>query len=706
MEAIEMHDPKWLDGRSVWKDSVEGDGAHDEGTQEHDMCKNDAERDMHWNSVRTSCGQEDGTHIAGSPSSERTISRRRLLASLGAAGAFAAFGGAYGSVLAAPTGGSSVSGHVYGNGQWHQAMLGGELVATATLADLRAETAPSAETIYFVTDEGQEGCFRYDPSDSTTTDDNGMTVVSSGGARCKRILFGDEINVKWFGAKGDGITDDSAAVQTAVGYSARRGAVLVWPAGEYVTTASVSGFHAVRHDGPGRVVRGTDKWPVKPRTADTRRIYVDPAGNDDNDGLSSAQPMLTLGAARDLVEAETGRNVGFHRIVLAPGTYAGGFGTLQSLVMGDRPIYIDGPAVGGHPNVPTAIVDMAATPGGYAFAAGVYTYMIVSNVKVVNATSGTAFYSNGGTLSLSNCHAKNCLQGSVVNSLGRLTVSGGLYDGSSEAGVVIPNSRAFFGGLNSFLSLAHGSLASATLITRFARGIVAAGATAGHFDYTRIHDCGVGIEFTRGCGAPNTLRMQIYRCGVGVRAYTPWFNNNIDFGIGTPDACTTPIQSWANASDQGALDNDDARSIRQYATKHVSAVTGTTAETTLWTPVSFKGGYPIYGDTVRLKLRGPCSLSQNATLRVKVGSNAVRTFTVPAGTTSWALDADLFTTSAVNVRHYCSLSTQNAMSAMYGSSNGAIAATGTTGVSATIQLGAAGDSFTVGFASCDTTLFG
>ncbi|MDF2724380.1 MAG: hypothetical protein K0Q59_4055 [Paenibacillus sp.] len=637
---------------------------------------------------------------------ERAISRRRLLASLGAAGAFAAIGGVCGSAFAAPTGGSSVLGHVYGSGCENNPLLDGETVAVLTIADLRADGAPSAEAIYFVKDEGREGCFRYDPSDSTTADDNGVTIVSTGGARFKRIMFGESVNVKWFDARGDGSTDDSAAIQAAVDCGAASGAFLLWPAGDYVTTTSIAGFHALRHEGPGRIVRGMDVWPVRPETAATRRLYVDPAGDDGNDGLSSSEPMLTLAAARDRTEAQTGRNVGFHRIVLAPGTYAGGFGTLQSLVMGDRPIYVDGPAVGGHPNVPTAIVDMAATPGEYAFCAGVYTYMVVSNVKVINATSGTAFYANGGTLSLSNCHTKNCRQAGAANGVGRLTVNGGLYDGSNGSGVVIANSLGFFGGLNALLSMAHSSLANAAVIAHFARGLVAAGSTAGHLDYTRIHDCGVGAEFTRGCGAPNTLRMQIYRCDVGVRAYTPWFNNQIDFGVGTADACATPIQAWANASDQGALDNDDARSLRQYATKHVPAVTGTTTETTLWTPVSFEGGYPKYGDTVRLKLRGPCTLSQNATLRVKVGGSAVRTFFVPAGTSSWALDADLFTTSAVNVRHYCTLSTQSGMSALYGSVSGAIAATGPTSVSATIQLGVAGDSFTVGFASCDTTLFG
>lgn len=680
-----------------WRDE---EGLGQDGTDRNGMRMNDED------GIR----ENDAPKHARRPEPERAISRRRLLASLGAFGAAAAIGGAYPGVIAARSGGPTVLGHVYGSdcadNAWLEALLDGETVAVVTIAELRTDASPSAETIYFVKDEGREGCFRYDPSDSTTADDNGVTIVSTGGARFKRIVFGDSANVRWFGAKGDGGTDDSAAIQAAADYGAASGAFLLWPAGDYVTTASIAGFHAVRHEGPGRIKRGTDIWPVRPGTAATRRLYVDPAGDDGNDGLSSAQPMLTLAAARDRIEALTGGNVGFHRIVLAPGTYAGGFGTLQSLVMGDRPIYVDGTAVGGHPNVPTAIVDMAATPGEYAFCAGVYTYMIVSNVKVINATSGTAFYSNGGTLSLSNCHTKNCRQAGAANGIGRLTVSGGLYDGSNEAGVVIANSLGFFGELNSFLSMAHSSLANAALIAHFARGLVAGGSTAGHLDYTRIHDCGVGAEFTRGCGAPNTQRMQIYRCEVGVRAFTPWFNNHIDFGVGTPDACARPIEAWANASDQGALDNDDARSLRQYATKHVPAVTGTTAETALWTPVSFEGGYPKYGDTVRLKLRGPCTLSQNATLRVKVGGSAVRTFSVPAGTSSWALDADLFTTSAVNVRHYCTLSTQSGMSALYGSATGAIAATGPTSVSATIQLGAAGDSFTVGFASCDTTLFG
>ncbi|TMV47577.1 hypothetical protein FE783_21505 [Paenibacillus mesophilus] len=642
---------------------------------------------------------------------DKKISRRKLLASLGVAGAAVAMGGMHRTVLSAPaSGGASVVGHVYGGGQGSSGpihtLLNGETVVATALQELRTNSDPAEAAVYFVRDKGQEGCFIFDPADDQTADDNGMTVVSVSGARFKRIVFEEAVNVKWFGAKGDGLSDDTAAVRAAIGYCISAEATLLWPSGKYVTTASLTGLHAVRHAGSGKIVRGADNWPVQPKTAETRRLYVDPAGSDANDGLSAAQPLGSLSAARDLIEAETGRNVGFHRIVLAPGIYSKGFGTLQSLVMGDRPIYIDGPNVGGHPNVPTAIVDMASTPSEEAFAAGVYTYLIVSNVKVINAPSGTAFYANGGTLSMQNCHTKNCLQAGVANGVGRLTASGGLFDGTNDAGTVIPNCRAFFGGLNSFLTLSHTSLSRAALIQNYQRGIVAAGATAGHFDYTRIHDCGVGIEFTRGCGAPNTLRMQIYRCGVGVKAYTPWFNNGIDFGVGTVNACAIPIQAWGNASDQGSLDNDDARSLRQYSTKDVPAVTGSTSEKTLWTPVSYKGGYPIYGDTVRLKLRGPCELSQDAVLRVKIGSSVIREFSVPAGTSSWALDADLFNTGASDVRHYCSLSTQNTHSALYGSSGQAIKATGNSAVTVSVQLGYAGDRFTVGFACCDTTLFG
>lgn len=61
------------------------------------------------------------------------------------------------------------------------------------------------------------GEFYFDESDTTSADNNGTIIVTTGGKRWKRTLIG-YMNASWFGVIGGGVADDTAAMQAAVDY--------------------------------------------------------------------------------------------------------------------------------------------------------------------------------------------------------------------------------------------------------------------------------------------------------------------------------------------------------------------------------------------------------------------------------------------------------------------------------------------------------
>src|SRR5690606_30548203 len=73
------------------------------------------------------------------------------------------------------------------------------------------------------------------------------------------------INIQAEGAKGDGITNDQAAVNAAVALALLTGSILVWPAGTYIVPDSIPNFHDVYHKGDGKIQRGGDTYHITPR---------------------------------------------------------------------------------------------------------------------------------------------------------------------------------------------------------------------------------------------------------------------------------------------------------------------------------------------------------------------------------------------------------------------------------------------------------
>jgi len=107
---------------------------------------------------------------------------------------------------------------------------------TSTVAGLRALPAPDTSVIYQTTDYGG-GLWNY----STVTgaiDNTGTILVNTAtGGRYKRIFDG-ALNIRWFGAKGDGLNNDVPAWDRAKAALPPEGGTIYFPKGKYMSDAT------------------------------------------------------------------------------------------------------------------------------------------------------------------------------------------------------------------------------------------------------------------------------------------------------------------------------------------------------------------------------------------------------------------------------------------------------------------------------------
>lgn len=297
------------------------------------------------------------------------------------------------------------------------------------------------------------------------------------------------VSVKDFGAVGDGVADDTAAVQAAVTHCFTNGDQLYWPDGTYLTTASIANFHGIQHSGSGIVQRGADSWQISNTGANRNILYVSPSGT--GDGLSSSQAM-TLENAVSALKLIGPFLRGLWRIQMAAGTYPALVQFFQDIIPPTASrLEIRGPDVSG--GVPTAIIDAGGVGGSavgfYAIGQGVQ--LAFKDVKFINAVNGST--ASGLVLdrqagaSLENVHTDNTQWAGVnFNEASDCVVIGGRFENSATYGI-----RCYGG---TIASIGFATSARPQFVNCVGAGVILQGHSYGHVDYSDFNNCGIGIN--------------------------------------------------------------------------------------------------------------------------------------------------------------------------------------------------------------------
>src|ERR1700689_5038129 len=94
-----------------------------------------------------------------------------------------------------------------------------------------------------------------------------------------------------------GTTDMTAAIQAAVNQSLETGGAPIQGSGIYYTSASILNLHVpLKVPCNAVILRDANSFYIYPTSTSSNTLYRATTGNDSNDGLSPAQPFLTLQA--------------------------------------------------------------------------------------------------------------------------------------------------------------------------------------------------------------------------------------------------------------------------------------------------------------------------------------------------------------------------------------------------------------------------
>lgn len=475
-------------------------------------------------------------------------------------------------------------------------------------------------------------------------------IAASGSAteaalRAKTVGKGEIVlNVRDYGATGNGTTDDTTAVQAAVTAAVAQKATLLWPQGTYLTTASITNLHTVRHTGQGIISRsGTLFYPV-PGPTNSNTLYVATTGSAGNDGLSSAQPMVLLSGAFTALRNYGPVLQGNWTIQLAAGTYNDQAVTTLS---SNSRVWVKGPevAIGASP---TAVF----TPGGTGFTKAIAAQNnVIIGVRNVRAQGYTT---SGAPAFDFSTHCDVLLENvwGVGNDIGyRMTnhtkyrQDGCVWDGSVQ-----------YGGLELFSVVRD--FKGATTPTVFKNnvkvGLKAKELCTGHLDDTVFTDNLHGVHFSRACTANGTnAKLLRNQYGVTLRNQSSFVPLNVDWGFGTANINT--ITPWDVEADCSFVTNENEavgtqfsgrgeKMLGSFCPEPAWTVTGSTSASTFATFGNLRrGSLARPGGYVRAVIIGSKGgTTGTATVDFRFGASTAGVVTIPAAAVLFRVEVLIF----------------------------------------------------------------
>lgn len=422
--------------------------------------------------------------------------------------------------------------------------------------------------------------------DQRTAPSSSAIVPVVDGDTTYRVLKQDLVgflNVRDYGVSTTS-TDNVAAINSAIAAAQAASASLYWPAGTYVILGTTTNLHTVKHRGPGVIQRGSDVFTLEASSSTTNRLYISPTGSASNDGLHNAQPMLLPQNAFNALKNYGPVLEGTWRIVCSGGTWNGTVHRNEHVVPSKNPVIFEGPSVGGHPNVPTAIFD--GTTGSVASdwairANGSGVQIDLRDVKAQDYSFTGFLFDYGAVVYFDNIHGSgNTYSDTYFQGCKTIRGGGGIWE--SPRGSLVNGCVDVTLGYGATPIRCNGCVTS---------GIEWSRGSEGHVDYVEFNDCAVGLDVLHnsrahvmGCNFKRSTTSAVRARSAGSYYDDLATPNTFNEGTADDNAVKFLNLAFSGESDEDLWLSHSAR--RRAFDKNSYTLTGTTTLTAMSTLLS------------------------------------------------------------------------------------------------------------------------